>query len=48
MQPKSDLIKLIMSSNKSVSVAQAEEWAYYLSQLSGCHLFSAAAQEDDP
>lgn len=48
MQPKSDLIKLIMSSNKSVSAAQAEEWAYYLGQLNGCHLFSAAAQEDDP
>ena len=44
MQPKSDLIKLIMLSNKSVSAAQAEEWAYYLGQLNGCHLFSAAAQ----
>lgn len=48
MQDKEELVRLICNSNKSITPAQAAEWAYYLGQLQGCHLFSAAAQEDDP
>lgn len=48
MQAKSELIKIILTGRPNVGLAQASEWAEYLSQLSGCSLFSVAAQEEDP
>lgn len=48
MQSVEELVRFITSGRKSVTEAQAREWAYYLSQLKGCRLFSVAAQEEDP
>lgn len=48
MQTVEELVAIITTGRKSVSAAQAHEWAYYLSQLNGCKLFSVAAQEEDP
>lgn len=48
MQPTDELVQMITSERKTVPEATAREWAYYLSQLKGCHLFSVAAQEENP
>lgn len=47
MQDRDSLVKLITTGRPEVTVAQAAQWAYFLSQLKGCHLFAVSAPEKD-
>ena len=48
MQGPEELFDIICRTRPSVPESQAREWVYYLQQLKGCKLFSAAAQEENP
>lgn len=48
MQGPEELFDIIWRTCPSVLESQAREWVHYLSQLKGCKLFSAVAQEDNP
>lgn len=48
MQGPEELFDIIHSTRPTVPDALIHEWVYYLSQLKGCKLFSAAAQEENP
>lgn len=48
MQSVDELVEMITSERSTVEKSKAAKWAFYLSQLHGCHLFSVAAQEENP
>lgn len=48
MQGPEELFDIIVNTRPGVPESQAREWVYYLRQLKGCKLFSAAAQEENP
>lgn len=47
MQTKAELIKMISDGLPGISIDEATTWAEYLSQLTGCHLFSVESPEKD-
>lgn len=47
MQSRSELIELIQTGRPDVSYSVADMWAFYLSQLKGCHLYSVTSPELD-
>lgn len=47
MQSTSELVNLITTGRPDVDRTKALEWAEYLRQLEGCHLFSVSAPEKD-
>lgn len=47
MQSFSELVAIITTSLPTIPRHKAQEWAEYLTQLNGCHLFSCASPEKD-
>ena len=47
MQDKATLVQMIIEGRPDVTIGEATQWATYLSQLKGCHLYSVASPDVD-